>query len=108
VDCIEANWDTRKVKNIVGQDRGYRRRVEGERKAANKLKLRAQLYRFVIGSVLDDTLTDHSAQEGPPLSPVRSLTPVLDGDNATTTLGVDVIAETADNSALHIVAEELR
>jgi hypothetical protein len=108
VDCIEAKWDTRKVKNIVAQDRGYRRRVEGERKAANKLKLRAQLYRFVIGSVLDDTLTDHSPREGSPFSPVRSLTPVIDGDNATTTLGVDVIAETADKSALHIVAEELR
>jgi len=94
------NWNTKKVKNIVAQDRGFRRRVEGERKAANKLKLRAQLYKFVIGSVLDDTLTDHSSQEGPPLSPVRSLTPVVDGGNVTTTFGVDVNAARAKHNPL--------
>ena len=76
VDCIEANWDTRKVKNIVAQDRGFRRRIEGERETANELKVRAQLYRFVIGSVLDDALADHSSQERAPLFPVGSLTPV--------------------------------
>lgn len=58
VDCIDANWDTGKVKNILAQDRGFRRRLEDEREAANELKVRAQLYRFVIGSVLDDTLGD--------------------------------------------------
>lgn len=95
VDCIEANWNTKKVKNIVAQDRGYRRRVEGERKAANKLRLRAQLYRFVIGSVLDDTLTDHSPQEGPPLSPMRSLTPVSELEIPVSAPSVGGLAEAA-------------
>jgi len=75
VDCIEANWNTRKVKNIVAQDRGFRRRMKGEKKAATELKLRTQLYRFVIGSVLDDTLADHSSLERAPFSPGGSLTP---------------------------------
>jgi len=108
VDCIEANWNTRKVKNIVGQDRGYRRRVEGERKAANKLKLRAQLYRFVIGSVLGDASCENPWPGSDQLSNLRSLTPVIDGETATTTLGADVIAETADKSAPHMVVEEFR
>ena len=95
VDFIESYWDTRKVKNIVAQDRGYRRRVEGERKAANKLKLRAQLYKFVIGSVLDDTLTDHSPQEGPPLSPVSSLTGVSELEVPVSESSVGGLAEAA-------------
>ncbi len=73
VDCIEGSWDTGKVRNTVAQDRGFRRRVEGEREAANELKVRSQLFRFVIGSVLDDTLADHSTRGREPLSPLGSL-----------------------------------
>jgi hypothetical protein len=32
VDCIMKTWDSKKVSNIVAQDRGYRRRLEGENK----------------------------------------------------------------------------
>jgi len=92
VDCIEANWNTRKVKNIVAQDRGFRRRIEGERTAAKELKLRTQLYRFVIGSVLDDTLADHSSQRREPLSSVEPLTPAGE-------LGIPVSAPSVDGLA---------
>ncbi len=106
VDCIEANWDTRKVKNIVAQDRGFRRRVEGERKAANELKVRAQLYRFVIGSVLDDALADHSAQKRVPLFPVGSLTPAGELEIPVSALGVDGVTEAAIRDAARGTATE--
>ena len=108
VDCIEANWNTKKVKNILGQDRGFRRRLEGEREAANELKVRAQLYKFIIGSVLGDASGETPWPGSDRLPNLRSLTPVIDGEKATSTLGVDVTAETADKSALHMVVEELR
>mgnify|MGYP004164738887 CR=1 FL=1 len=69
VNCIEANGDTGRVKNILAQDRGYRRRLEGEREASKELELRAQMYRFVFGSVLDDTFADHPIRKRGPLSP---------------------------------------
>lgn len=108
VDCIEANWDTRKVKNIVDQDRGFRKRMEGERKTTNELTVRAQLYKFIIGSVLGDASGETPWPGSDRLSNLRPLTPVIDGEKATTTPGVDVNAETGDKSALHMVAEELR
>jgi len=99
VDCIEANWNTRKVKNIVGQDRGFRRRMEGERAAANELKVRAQLYRFVIGSVLDDTLADRSPREREPLSPGGSLTPAGELEIPVSAPSVGGLAEAARRDA---------
>lgn len=57
-DCIEASWDTKKVKNIVAQDRGYRRRRMEGREEENELKVRAQLYKFIIGSVLNDASSE--------------------------------------------------
>jgi hypothetical protein len=67
-DCIQENWDTKKVKNIVAQDMGFRRRVEVERKEATQEKLRTQLYKFVISSVLDDAA-------GKPIWPERDRRP---------------------------------
>ena len=64
VDCITQNWNTKKVKNIVAQDRGFRRRLEGKREAAKELKLRTQLYRYFIASVLDYTPADNSSLGG--------------------------------------------
>ena len=75
VNCIEANGDTGRVKNILAQDRGYRRRLEGEREASRELELRAQMYRFVFGSVLDDTFADHPIRKRGPRSPLGLLRP---------------------------------
>ena len=85
-DCIEANWDTKKVKNILAQDRGFRRRLEGEREASRELELRAQMYRFVIGSILDDTLGNNAPFGRDILSPVSPLMPVS-GENYVKTSG---------------------
>jgi len=57
-ECIEANWDTKKVKNIVAQDRGFRRNRNKSKHEANELKVRAQLYKWIIGSVLNDASND--------------------------------------------------
>ena len=105
-DCIDANWDTKKVKNIVAQDGGFRRRLEGEKEATNELKLRAQLFRFVIGSVLDDSLADRSSPVGEPLSPVGSLRPVSELGIAVSSLSVDGLAETARRDASHSTVTE--
>ncbi len=95
MDCIEGSWDTGKVRNTVAQDRGFRRRLEGERKAANELKVRAQLYRFVIGSVLDDTRADHSSRGRELPSPVESLWSVGELGATVSPSSVDVLAEAA-------------
>jgi hypothetical protein len=95
VDCIEAHLDTKKVKNIVAQDRGFRRRVDDERKAAKELKMRAQLYRSVIGSVLDDTLADHSFQKRASVSPGGSLTPAGEFESPVPASGGDGLAGAA-------------
>jgi hypothetical protein len=99
VDCIEANLDTKKVKNIVAQDRGFRKRVEGAREAANELKIRSQLYRFVIGSVLNDALADHSSRGKELLSPVESLRSVGELGTPVSASSVDGLAEAATRGA---------
>ncbi len=60
IDCIEANWNSKKVKNIVAQDRGYRRNRQKEKAKTSKNKVRAQLYKFIIGSILGDELGTNS------------------------------------------------
>ncbi len=108
VDCIEANLDTKKVKNIIAQDRGFRRKVDGAREAAKELKIREQLYRFVISSVLDDTMADHSSQERVPLSPGGSLTPAGELEIPGSAPGGDGLAEAATREdALGTAAEKL-
>ena len=93
VDCIEANWNTRKVKNILAQDRGFRRRLEGEKEASRELVLRAQMYRFVIGSVLDDTLGSNAPSGRDRLAPVRPTTSVGELETPVSALGVDGVSE---------------
>ncbi len=106
VDCIEANLDTKKVKNIMAQDRGFRRRMNGARKAAKELKIREQLYRSVIGSVLDDTMADHSSQGRALLSPGGSLTPAGELESPVPASGGDGLAEAATREdALGTAAE---
>ncbi len=108
VDCIEANLDTKKVRNIVAQDRGFRRRLDGAREAANELKVRTQLYRFVIGSVLNDTLTDHASQERGPLFPGGSLTPASELGIPVSVSSVDGLAEAAiRDTALGTATEKI-
>ncbi len=93
VDCIEANWNTRKVKNILAQDRGFRRRMEGEKEASRELELRAQMYRFVIGSVLDDTLGNNAPSGRDRLAPVRPTMSVGELETPMSALGVDGVSE---------------
>ncbi len=102
VDCIEASRDTGRVKNILAQDRGYRRRLEGEKEAANELKVRAQLIRFVIGSVLDDTLGDHApfGRDRPSLA--MTMMPVVELDAPLLALGVDGISERSYGTSLKV------
>ena len=108
VDCIEANIDTKKVKNIVAQDRGFRRRLDGEREAANELKIRSQLYRFVIGSVLNDTLADHSSRGRELLSPGESLRSVGELGTPVSPSSVNGLEEAATrDTALGTATEKL-
>jgi hypothetical protein len=99
VDCIEASGDTGKVKNILAQDRGFRRRLEGVRDASRELALRAQMYRFVIGSVLDDTLGSYAPSERDSRSQVGPLMPVGGLEVPVSALCVDGVAEGATRDA---------
>ncbi len=102
VDCIEASWDTKKVKNILAQDRGFRRRLEGEKEAANELKVRAQLIRFVIGSVLDDTLGDNApfGRDRPSLA--MTMMPVVELEAPVLALDIDGISERLHGASLKV------
>jgi hypothetical protein len=95
-NCIQESWDTKKVKNIVAQDMGFRRRVEGERKEATKVKLRAQLYKFVIGSVLDDASGRTIWPERDLRPNVQPLTPFSEYKIPVSVSGVDGGAEAAE------------
>ena len=66
--------------------------MEGERGAANELKVRAQLYKFIIGSVLGDASGENPCLGAIDSPNLRSLTPVIDGEKASSTLGFDVHA----------------
>ena len=100
-ECIEANRDTKKVKNILAQDRGFRRRMAGERAAENELKVRAQLYRFVIGSVLDDTLGDRAPFGRDSLALASSMLPVAELESSVL-FGVDGISERSLDEPLKV------
>ena len=52
--------------------------MEGERGAANEV--RAQLYRFIIGSILGDASDENPWPGSDRLPNLRSLTPVIDGE----------------------------
>ena len=104
-DCIVASWDTKKVKNIVAQDRGFRRNREKEAAkevsevASKELELRAQLYRFVIGSVLDDTLGDRAPSERDRHFQAKPLISIAELDSLGSVLGVDGVAEGTSRDA---------
>jgi len=104
-DCIEASWDTKKVKNIVAQDRGFRRNRKKEASkevsevASKELELRAQLYRFVIGSVLDDTLGDRAPSERARHFQSKPLISIAELDTLGSVLGVDGVSETVTRVA---------
>jgi hypothetical protein len=78
-NCIQANWETKKVRNIVGQNKGFRRKMEREqareKKEATQVKLRAQLYKFIIGSVLSDASVDNPWPKSDRRPNVQPLTP---------------------------------
>ena len=104
-DCIQTNWDTKKVRNIVAQDMGFRRkmeskrmddkRMEGERKETIQVKLRAQLYKFIIGSVLNDVAVDNLWSESLQQSNVQPLTPLSEFEIPALGPGADGGAEAA-------------
>ena len=108
-DCIVASWDTRKVKNIVAQDRGFRRNREKEaskevvkevsKPAVKELELRAQLYRFVIGSVLDDTLGDRVPSVRDRHFQAKPLISIAELDTLGSVHGVDGVSETVTRVA---------
>ena len=101
-ECIQASWDTKKVKNILAQDRGFRRRLEGEKEAANELKVRAQLIRFVIGSVLDDTLGDNApfGRDRPSLA--MTMMPVVELEAPALALDIGGISERLHGASLKV------
>jgi hypothetical protein len=92
-ECIEASWDTKKVKNVVAQDRGFRRNRNKGKHEANELKVRAQLYKFIIGSVLNDASSEDpwpQREIRPNLqSNVQPLTPISELDIRVSGFGAD-------------------
>ena len=66
--------------------------MEGERGAANELKVRAQLYKFIIGSVLGDASGENPWPGSDRLPQLEVADPRHRGEKGTSTLGVDVHA----------------
>jgi hypothetical protein len=95
-NCIQANWDTKKVRNIVAQDIGFRRRVEGDKKEATEVKLRTQLYKSIIGSVLSDASVDNIWPKNLRRPNVQPLTPMSELDIPVSLSGVDGGAEASE------------
>ena len=89
VDCIEANWNTKKVRNILAQDRGYRRKREEKRADTIETKIRAQLYKFIIGSVLRDELSADRSSERVGLPEMIPVSSFLDDEPPTISLDFD-------------------
>jgi hypothetical protein len=105
-DCIEANWDTKKVKNILAQDRGFRRRLEGKKEKSKELELRAQLYRFVIGSVLDDTLGNHAPSGRDRLFQPKPLISLAELEVPVAAHGINEVSEAVNRNAASSVFTE--
>ena len=98
-ECIEASWDTKKVRNILAQDRGFRRKLRESSEKANELKVRTQLYKYIIGSVLSDASGE---------SPWRSQSSIFTGETPPANPGIEVSAVMAEKNAQHgLVANEL-
>jgi hypothetical protein len=93
-DCIEESYDTKKVKNILAQDRGFRRRMMEGKEEANELKVRTQLYKCIIGSVLGDGLGADRPSVREPLPDLTPFSHVIVEEDAAIPLGVIGVAET--------------